>query len=312
MSTRLVPARPESRAPDVPLLVSLYALEATALLLVLAAHRRGARPFAALPLVAGLALLVSIAVIVQRTRVLVGRDPRRLAFTAMLNLVPVLLVVATGELTVRLLARPTPRGPVVMNTHLLPWRWTDVVAHNEAILERAAREGSYLVADERLGWVVGPSRRSANGLYFSSAEGLRSPAPGIAFRERTAASSYRPRRRFLHLRPGGRVRGLVGAPARAGARSRRPGPQLRGRRLRGRSGLPAIRARCSALASGRGDPRAHQPRSVPIAGRVQLRQLPGLALPLREAALRGRWRPARPAERALALAAIDPGRALDS
>jgi hypothetical protein len=116
----------------------------------------------------------------------VGGDPCRLAFTALLNLVPVVLVLATGELTVRLLARPTPRGPVVMNTHLLPWRWTDVVAHNEAILERAAREGSYLVADERLGWVVGPGRRSANGLYFSSAEGLRSPSPGVALRERTA------------------------------------------------------------------------------------------------------------------------------
>jgi hypothetical protein len=182
----LVPARPPALVPDVPLLASLYVLEASALLVVIALHKRGAPPSTILSLSAGLALLVAGAVIVQRYRTRAGRDPRRLAFTVMLNLVPLVLLLAAGELTVRLLARPTPRGPVVMGTTLLPWRWSDVVAHNEAILERAARDGSYLVPDERLGWVVGPNRRSADGLYFSSAEGLRSPSQGVAFRERVA------------------------------------------------------------------------------------------------------------------------------
>ncbi|MGH7332561.1 MAG: hypothetical protein ACREKS_07385, partial [Candidatus Rokuibacteriota bacterium] len=121
----LVPARPVALAPDVPLLAALYVLEASALLLVIASHKRDARPFAALPLVAGLALLLAAAVIVQRYRTRAGRDIRRVVFTIMLNLVPVLLILATGEIAVRMLARPTPRGPVVLDTHLLPWRWSD-------------------------------------------------------------------------------------------------------------------------------------------------------------------------------------------
>lgn len=174
-------------APDGPLLVALYVLEASALLLMIAPHRSGVRAFPVLSLVAGLACLTATVVIVHRFRARAGPDRRRLGLTLGLNLVPFLLIVAIGELTVRWLVHTTARGPVVMDTHLLPWRWSDVVAHNEAILERAAREGSYLVADARLGWVIGPSRRSANGPYFSSAEGLRSPSPGVAFRERAAS-----------------------------------------------------------------------------------------------------------------------------
>jgi len=185
-SASLVPARRSILAPDVPLLAALYVLEGSALLLVIAAQHRGSRSFTILSVIGGLALLGAATAIVLRYRTRIRHDPRRLAFTVVLNLVPVLLILATAELTVRLLARPTPRGPVVMDTHLLPWRWSDVVAHNEALLARAAREGSYVVADEVLGWVIGPNRRSTDGLYFSSAEGLRSPAPGIAFRERAA------------------------------------------------------------------------------------------------------------------------------
>ena len=174
-------------APDVPLLASLYIIEGSALLLLVLAGQRGGRLVTALSVLAGLALLGAAAVIVQRYRTRAGGDCQRVAFTMVLNLVSILLILATAELTLRLLARPTPRGPVVMNTPLLPWRWSDIVTHNQAILARAARDGSYLVADENLGWVIGPNRRSADGLYFSSAEGLRSPSSGMALRERAAS-----------------------------------------------------------------------------------------------------------------------------
>ena len=113
-------------------------------------------------------------------------DRRRRLFTAALNVVPVLLVLAGGEVAVRTLSRPTDRGPVFMGTHLLPWQWSDVVAQNEALLRQAAANGSFLKADERLGWVIAPDRRTADGLYFSSAEGLRSPEPGVALADRRA------------------------------------------------------------------------------------------------------------------------------
>ncbi len=214
-------------APDVPLLVSLYVFEGSALLLVLAGQR-GGRLVTALSVVAGLALLGAAAVIVQRYRTRAGGDCQRVAFTMVLNLVSILLILATAELTLRLLARPTPRGPVVMDTHLLPWRWSDVVTHNQAILTRAARDGSYLVADENLGWVIGPNRRSADGLYFSSAEGLRSPSSGMAFRERTASRRIALVGDSFTFGLEGQLRRFLGASARASARPRRASPPTSG------------------------------------------------------------------------------------
>jgi hypothetical protein len=108
----------------------------------------------------------------------------------LLNLVPVLIAVATGEIAVRLLAHPTSRGLAVMDTALLPRAWSDVVARNSAILERAMVDGtwvgSYLVPDDLLGWTVGRDRRSADGLAFSSREGIRSGQPGLALADRLA------------------------------------------------------------------------------------------------------------------------------
>jgi hypothetical protein len=166
--------------------MSLYALELSALLATVALHRRVfARALVsvdtALFLVACLGLVGSAAIIVRRSRRAAGR---RLAFTVALNLVPVALLLIGGELAVRMLVRPTDRGPVFMGTHLLPWQWSDVIAQNEAILRRAAANGSFLMPDERLGWVINPGRQTADGLYFSSVEGLRSPRPGVTFADR--------------------------------------------------------------------------------------------------------------------------------
>jgi hypothetical protein len=180
--------------PDVPLLISLYVLEASALVALVASYKKGARSvLASLPspsgvifLVAGLALLSAAAIGVWRYRTWARRGPRRFGLTVVLNLLPVLVFLAAGELTIRMLSRPTPRGPMFMRTALPPWQWSDIVALNETLLEQASLGGSYLVPDEVLGWVVGPDRRSADGPYFSSVEGIRSSRSGVAFAERPA------------------------------------------------------------------------------------------------------------------------------
>jgi hypothetical protein len=41
-------------------------------------------------------------------------------------------------------------------------------------------EGSYLQYDDYLGWSIGPNRRSVDGRYLSSEEGIRSPKPHIS------------------------------------------------------------------------------------------------------------------------------------
>ncbi len=135
-------------------------------------------------LVAFLALLCATAVVVHKYRTRRRHDPRRFGLTVALNVFPGLLFLTTGEVTVHLLSRPTPQGLLFANTILLPHQWADVVKRNTAILERVGFTSSFLVPDAHLGWVVGPDRRSADGLYFSSVEGIRSQQPGVAFTER--------------------------------------------------------------------------------------------------------------------------------
>jgi hypothetical protein len=172
--------------PDIATLIALYLFEAGAWLAVIAAYKTPVRSLLRLSppasgivfLVACLAVLSAITIIARRARVGAFRHRHRLAFTLALNLVPVLVVLAACELTVRLLSHATPRGLVFERTVLLPHSWREVAARNEAVLARLAAEDSHLSPDPLLGWVLGPARRSANGLYASSVEGVRSAAPG--------------------------------------------------------------------------------------------------------------------------------------
>ena len=180
------PARATGPAPDLKLLAALYALEASVWLAVVASYGSGARVLLALPprlsslvfLGAGLAALAALVIVVRRYRA--PGAPRRFGLTVALNLVRVLLVLAIGEAAVRLMSQPTPRGLVFAKTVLLPHSWRDVAARNEAVLARLRAEGSHLAPDGLLGWVLGPDRRSADGLYMSSVEGIRSARKGDA------------------------------------------------------------------------------------------------------------------------------------
>jgi hypothetical protein len=182
-------------APDVPTLLALYLLEAGAWLAVVASYKTPARALLALPppasaiglLAACFAVLAAAAVVVRRARAGAFRPRRRLAFTLVLNLLPVIAVLAACEATVRLMSQATPRGLVFVSTVLLPHSWREVAARNQAVLARLSAEGSHLEPDPLLGWVLGRARRSANGLYASSAEGVRTATPG----ERAAARSGR-------------------------------------------------------------------------------------------------------------------------
>jgi hypothetical protein len=109
------------------------------------------------------------------------REPGRFYFTVMLNLITAGFVLVTSELTVRLFSRTDASGQSFLGTTLLPKSWTEVRNHNRQMLESRYNADSYLVYDDLLGWRIGPSRKSANGLYFSSQEGLRSPTQGITF-----------------------------------------------------------------------------------------------------------------------------------
>ena len=76
------------------------------------------------------------------------------------------------------MSETTPRGLVFAKTVLQPHSWREVAARNEAVLARLRAEGSHLAPDPLLGWVLGPGRRSADGLYMSTVEGIRSARQG--------------------------------------------------------------------------------------------------------------------------------------
>jgi hypothetical protein len=176
-------------------LSSLYILEGSVLLAVMALHKNGDSPFASLLtgryspfFLSGLigALLSTGYLIAQYDRTSAHKT-RQFWLTVATNLVTVVLLAMAGELAIRLLSSPAPRGSQFLDTPLIPYSWDRVAAHYGDILRANPNHISYFVADDLLGWTIGPSRLSRDGLYASSREGIRSPRPGIAYAERTPA-----------------------------------------------------------------------------------------------------------------------------
>jgi hypothetical protein len=79
-------------------------------------------------------------------------------------------------------ATKTPAGIVIGAIAVRP-TWPELVAQSRQVLAAVRPWGtwdaSYFVYDRELGWTVGPNRQSPDGLYFSSAEGIRSAGPGV-------------------------------------------------------------------------------------------------------------------------------------
>ncbi|MBX3331562.1 MAG: hypothetical protein KF722_14235 [Nitrospira sp.] len=97
-----------------------------------------------------------------------------------MNLVTVLLILVTSEIAMRLLSRPSPQGETLGSMVLTPKNWDRVARANRQLLDEAASRLSYLIYDDLMGWTVGPNRKSANELYYSSSEGLRAPHEGVS------------------------------------------------------------------------------------------------------------------------------------
>ena len=173
---------------DMPLLLSLYAAESFLLVMAIAIYRLGDLALASslgstpgIAFVAALLAFLAAAVIVARRHLL----PRRLgspsfAFTAAMNVITVVLLFIPAEIAVRLLSHSASDAAVFLNkdTVLYPRSWEKAAAINRQLVDKASGSLSYLVYDETLGWTVGRDRSGRNGLYLSSAEGLRAARRG--------------------------------------------------------------------------------------------------------------------------------------
>jgi hypothetical protein len=170
------------------LLVALYAAEFFLLLMAGAIYRLGDQSLASslgstlgIAFVAALlAFLAAAAIIARRYRLSRRLASRSFVFTAAMNLITVALIFIPVEIAVRLLSRSASDTAVFLSTDtvLYPRSWEKAAAINREILDKASGDLSYLVYDETLGWTVGRDRSGANGLYLSSAEGLRAARRG--------------------------------------------------------------------------------------------------------------------------------------
>ena len=106
---------------------------------------------------------------------------RQLALKLFVPVASVVLLLVFGEVLIRLLASRTPAGPSFLNTLLGPRSWDDVRGHYRDLLKQMSGDTYYLVADELLGWTVGPNRGQNGGLYFSSYEAIRSAALNVRY-----------------------------------------------------------------------------------------------------------------------------------
>ncbi len=113
-----------------------------------------------------------------------GTQRRVFQLTLAMNLLSLVLLVLVGEAVVRIGAVPGPQGMTFMNRRLVPREWQAVVAANRDLLRNAPGNISYFVSDPLLGWTVGASRTSKDGLYMSSREGIRSAAAGTSYVDR--------------------------------------------------------------------------------------------------------------------------------
>ena len=173
---------------DLLLLASLFLLELSTAVVPMAIYMKGDRPFAeffssrpgAVFLLAVAGIAAAGAVIVHQFLAYKRSPSGHFPMIVTMNLVTVGLIVVTGEIALRAVARSSVEGEIVGGVVLRPKNWDTFAQHYRRLIDRAGGDLSYLVYDDLMGWTVGPSRRSANGLYRSSLEGIRASEEGAS------------------------------------------------------------------------------------------------------------------------------------
>lgn len=173
----------------VRMLLWLYSAEVAVALILVGVYKAPIYDASVLPTKAGVALIAggigliaSGGCLIRQIRASGTLRGRALAIALMTNLVSGLLAFLLLETTLRIAARET-QGGLVVGSHALRATWPELTARSREVIAGVAPWGSwdrsYFIYDPELGWTVGPNRRSPDGLYFSSVEGVRTPGPGI-------------------------------------------------------------------------------------------------------------------------------------
>ena len=181
--------RQRSASTDAVLLLTLYALEACALLMAIGLHghgqaaglldlsSRGSRLFAG----ASIGAAVASGLLAWRARRYFPGHTRAFWMTVGMNLVTLAFAGTSAEIVLRATVTRKPQGEFIGGRLLPPRRWNDVAAWNRELLTRNPSNISYFIADDLLGWTIGPGRVSKDGVCASSVEGIRSADPSVVY-----------------------------------------------------------------------------------------------------------------------------------
>lgn len=99
-----------------------------------------------------------------------------------MNLITVLLILATGEIAVRISSRSGNQAETVLRLELLTKRWEKIRRNYQAMNSKSSRM-PYVIYDDVMGWTIGPNKQSPDGMYWSSLEGIRAPKADVSFTE---------------------------------------------------------------------------------------------------------------------------------
>lgn len=133
--------------------------------------------------------VLAVTMLVARVRRAGGIASKPVRLSLTMSFVSIAFMLLLCEAVVRAFAVSNPEGSLVGDVRLLPRDWQEVAAYRGTLWQRHASDSGVFVFDAQLGWTVAPNGQGmgpAHETYFSSAEGLRAPAQGIKFGDRSA------------------------------------------------------------------------------------------------------------------------------
>jgi hypothetical protein len=174
---------------DLLALGSLFLLEASIVVILQALHIKGETSFDVFLLrLSGIVFLCASGVFLVSGAVFVRRylehrrsPSRSFHLIVAMNVITVVLTWVTAEIAVRVVVRSYYGYEAIGTLVLKPKSWDAIKGHYQKLIRKQRGDLSYQVYDPLLGWTIGPSRLSADGLYWSSPEGIRAPDGNTSF-----------------------------------------------------------------------------------------------------------------------------------
>jgi len=171
------------------ILISLYLVQAAIAVILLGIYKTPVYDRGLLSTRGGIAVLIGVVALVAAGWLLIRRSVasgssfgRAFGLGLTANFLSGIAALLLLEATIRLVAKGS-QDQILIGSVIVRPSWPELRIRSRSFFAGLAhwddRDTSYFVYDRELGWTVGPNRKSKNGLYFSSIEGIRSGRPNV-------------------------------------------------------------------------------------------------------------------------------------